>query len=144
MKLRLKNSELPIEKYYIKSVSQNKYLETIYQDGWLIAESKNLGSFKIDFDTIPPSIFPLNFKNIDTLLSRQTFTWKINEDKTKLIDYDLFIDNNWYLLEYESKGNYLTFKRPSDLIGKHIIRILVKDVCGNTNEWKKEIWFENH
>ena len=143
VKLKLKNSELPIEKYYIKSVSQNKYLETIYQDGWLTAESKNLGSFKIDFDTIPPSIFPLNFKNIDTLLSRQTFTWKINEDKTKLIDYDLFIDDNWYLLEYESKGNYLTFKRPSDLIGKHIIRILVKDVCGNTNEWKKEIWFEN-
>jgi len=138
----LKNAELPIQKYIIKNTSLNKALETKYNDGWLTAESKNLGTFAIDIDTIAPSLFPLNFKLNDTLIKKLMITWKVNEEKTSLKDYDLFIDNQWQLLEYESKGSYLFYKRQNDLVGKHWLKIIVVDSSGNSRVWEKEITFE--
>ena len=142
VKLRLKNAELPVQKYIIKNTNLNKALDTKYNDGWLTAESKNLGTFAIDFDTIAPSLFPLNFNQNDTLLKKSTITWKVNEEKTSLKDYDLFIDNQWQLLEYESKGSYLFYRRQSDFVGKHLLKIIVVDSCGNSRIWEKEITFE--
>lgn len=140
LKFKLNNPILPPEKYYI-SVNSN-YLKTYYSDNYLKAEAKNLGSYSIQFDTIPPSISPLNFLKTDTLCKKQILQWKISENKTILQDYDLFIDGKWYLLEYETKGSYLTFKKPKDFIGKHLLKIVAKDGCGNSVIWEKEMWFE--
>jgi hypothetical protein len=75
-------------------------------------------------------------------MKKSTITWKVNEEKTSLKDYDLFIDNQWQLLEYESKGSYLYFRRQNDFVGKHLLKIIVVDSCGNSRIWEKEITFE--
>lgn len=142
VKLKIRNSELPLEKYFIKVGGNNKYLETTYEDGWLIAQSKYLGTFSIDIDTIAPVFVASNFNQNDSIIKKSILTWKISEEKTQLKDYDLFIDNEWQLLEYESKGSYLYFNKPKDLKGLHKIKLIVKDACENARIWEKDIWFE--
>jgi hypothetical protein len=134
------NNKVPIEKLYISSNSH--YLTSKFVNGWLSAESKSLGNFSVKFDTIAPSIAPLNFMYSDSICKKMTLHWKITENKTILSDYDLFIDGNWVLLEFESKGHYAFYRRPKDLIGKHLFKLIAKDICGNVAVWEKEIILE--
>lgn len=137
VKLKLIDPKLPIEKYYI--ACNSAYLATKYNEEWLTAESKSLGTFTIKSDTTAPTIVPLNFLKTDTICKKPTLTWAISDGKTSLADYDLYIDGKWYLLEYESKGSYGFFRKPKDLTGKHLLRITAKDACGNVGSWEREM-----
>ncbi len=140
IKLPLKDKKYGNEKYYI--AVNNSYLATKYSNNWLSAESKSLGEYSIKIDTIAPSITPLNFLKTDTILKKKIIQWKLSESKTNISDYDIFIDGKWCLLEFESKGSYAFFRVTPDLIGKHTLKIIVKDVCGNEAIWEKEINFQ--
>ena len=140
IKLPLIEYKLPIEKYYISINS--KYIPTVFSNGWLCAESKSLGEFTIKTDTIGPVITTLNFLKTDSILKKQILQWKIIENKSSLKDYDLYIDGNWVLLEFESKGSFAYYRKPKDLIGKHLLKIIAKDGCGNNSIWEKEIRFQ--
>ncbi len=139
VKLKLVAPQLSTEKYYI--AANGSYLATKYTNGWLSADSKSLGSFSIKVDTIPPSIATLNFTKIDTLCTKPVLSWKVSENKTSLVDYDLFVDGHWQVLEYETKGSYLFFRKPENLVGKHFLKIILKDACGNEMIWEKEMSF---
>lgn len=140
IKLPLKSTDLPTEKYYI--VGNSAYLPTKFADGCLSTESKSLGSFCIKIDTIAPVIAPLNFLKTDTICKKKILQWKITDSKTNIADYDLFIDGKWYLLEFESKGSYAFFRVPLDLKDKHLLKIVAKDVCGNVAIWEKEMYLD--
>ncbi len=118
-----------------------KALETAYQDGWLIAESKSFGSYAIKRDEDEPRILPVNILNKTNFASKSTLVWNISDPKSGIEDYDLFIDGKWYLVEYEYKGNLLTFTIPSELKGIKQLQLKVKDACGNTAIWEKEVEF---
>jgi len=105
-------------------------------------KQKNLGQYSIKIDSIAPIISPLNFTKSDTLLKKEILQWKIKDEKSNLSDYDLFIDSNWVLLQYESKGSFGFYVRPKSLIGKHYLKIVAKDNCKNEAIWEKEITFE--
>ena len=69
-------------------------------------------------------------------------TWKIADAHIGIADYDLFIDGKWYLLEYEYKGNYVTFHRPAEVTGKKKVLLRVEDKLGNVKKWEREITFK--
>lgn len=118
-----------------------KALKTSYQDGWLIAESKSFGSYDIKRDEDAPRIIPVNILNKTNFTSKNKLVWNISDPKSGIADYDLFIDGKWFLVEYEYKGNLLTFNIPGDLKGIKQLQLKVKDACGNTAIWEKEIEF---
>lgn len=111
-------------------------------DGWLIAECKYFGNYSVKRDTEGPKVFPLNFTSSTNYLSKNTLTWKITERGSGIKEADLFIDGKWYLLEYEYKGDLLTFERPKELYGPHTIVIRSEDNCGNITEWTKDLIFK--
>jgi hypothetical protein len=132
-------SNIAIEKQYIKV--NNSYIKTTLNvSNWLTGETKNLGKINIGIDTLAPAIFALNFKTTDTLLTKKIVTWRITESQTEIIDYDLFIDNVWHVLEYEKKGNYLIALLPTLSDEPHSIEIIARDACQNTGTWKWRGW----
>jgi hypothetical protein len=116
-------------------------LETTNENGWLKASSKYFGTISIQTDLNSPSISPLNFSNSDLEMRKSLMTWRITDAETGLIDYDIFIDGEWALLEYESKGSYGVFHVPAELKGKHEVKLIAKDQVGNIQEWKKDLIF---
>jgi hypothetical protein len=132
-------SNVAIEKQYIKV--NNSYIKTTLNvSNWLTGETKNLGKINIGIDTLAPAIVALNFKTTDTLLTKKIVTWRITESQTEIIDYDLFIDNVWHVLEYEKKGNYLIALLPTLSDEPHSIEIIARDACQNTGTWKWRGW----
>lgn len=144
VKMKLPVSSIDRSKYYISvisSASKSSVLTSTIEADFIVAESKFLGIFKINIDTIAPSLSPLNFQAVDSICKKLRLSWKVLENQTELVDYDLFIDGKWYVLEYESKGDYLFFDRPKELIGRHKMELIVKDSCGNVKVWVKEMGF---
>ena len=139
IKLPLKSTNLPTEKYYI--AANSKYIPTKFSDGWLSADVKSLGAFSVQLDTVGPSLSPLNFTINEPISAKKTLSWKITENKTAISDYDLYIDGKWYLLEFESKGSYVFFRVPTGLKNKHTVKIITKDVCGNESIWEMDMSF---
>lgn len=147
----LGQNRIPIQKNLRVQIpterTSNQYLEILDEkgrsksifaehiEGALITRPKNLGKFTVKTDTIPPVVFPLD-------LTSNTLKWKVKESETELYDYDLFIDDQWILLEYESKSDLLFALKPKGISGDRIVRIVVSDTCNNSTEWVQKISFK--
>ncbi len=143
IRLKLDNPALPIKNYYIAANTGGRYksLQTTYKAGWLEAESKFAGTYSIKTDSQAPVIRGVSFNN-SYLVTGAVVKLTIKESETSIADYDLFIDGKWHLLEYESKGDFLIFTRPQDLIGEHEIKIIASDTCGNEVVYERTLNFQ--
>jgi hypothetical protein len=138
-------SSLAPEKHYIQVLTgggKRKVLKTNYSDGKFGAESNFMRTFSLQVETIAPTIIPLNFDAAQTIVSKQQLNWKITEKETDLADYDLYIDGEWQLLEYEYKGSYLIFKLRKPLKGQKELKIILKDNANNTSVWSRTLNFQ--
>lgn len=143
LKLPVK-SIVPTSKYFIRVVTaggKKHSLATNLEQNWAVAGSKFLGTFQLVVDTISPAVKPLNFTGTEALLTKNRLTWKVSENETEIKEYDVFVDGEWELVEYETKGNYLIFNPSIQLSGKHSFQLVVKDSCGNTTIWSKDLIF---
>ena len=129
---------LTLSKYYI--TVNSRFLERIISKDTIISSSKYLGEFKIKQDTVPPVLNQISLtsnKNIQL----STVKWKIYDNNSGLKDYDLYIDNKWYLIEYEHKNNIISFQVPNEIKGLHNLKIIAIDNVGNEMIWESEYNF---
>lgn len=122
-----------IDKQFIKSSKGS--LATTAKGNFLFADSKNLGEFSVQVDTVAPIIKAHNFKESDTLIGRQKLSWKITDSQTEIMRYDIFVEGIWFPLEYDLKNDLITFKRNRFQINEQHIELRVTDSCGNTAFW---------
>ena len=123
-----------------KSNGRESSIDSRVSSGWVYGETKGAGTFQLRQDNTPPKLTPLGFSTNQTITQKQ-LKWQVIETLTELKDYDLFIDNQWCLLEFERKGNYLIFNIPKSLKGKKAIELIVSDQCGNKAIWKGTLSF---
>lgn len=114
---------------------KSRALKTVHSDQMYTAQSKYFGDFSLRIDTLAPQISPLNFTGRETMITKPVLRWKVNEKETDLEDYDLFVDGKWFVLEYETKGDYLEFVVPEKFSGEHAFEIIVKDSQQNSAKW---------
>lgn len=141
--LRMKvNPTLPIENYYI-SVGGTS-LETSHEENWLLAESKQLGTFSVKSDTVAPILKELPTSS--NVLIPSFLSWKISDSQSGISSYDLFIDGEWTPIYYDQKNNSLTWQnnRSATIIGPKTekvisLELIVKDRCGNEKIWRKSL-----
>ena len=142
--LRMKvNPTLPIEKYYI-SVGGTA-LETSHEEGWLLTESKQLGTFSVKSDTVAPILKELPTSS--NVLIPAFLSWKISDSQSGISSYDLYIDGEWTPIYYDQKNNCLIWQnnRRATIIGPKTeqfisLELIVKDRCGNKSVWKKSLF----
>ena len=88
-------------------------------------KTNNLGKFYEDIDSIAPTIKQLKRKN--------KISFQIKDEETGVKKYDVFVNGNWHLFEYEPKRNEI-FCSLNDLgiFEKEInIKVVVEDLVGN-------------
>lgn len=141
IKMKLDSPKLEPEKYYLAvttSGGRKRSIATTYKDGWLEGKTNYAGTFSIQIDQTPPVIKPIT---TSYNITKKQIRFSIVEAATSLEDYDLFIDDKWYLLEYENKGHYGFWDVPEDVKGIHNVKIIAKDSCGNVGVWEKKMNF---
>jgi hypothetical protein len=141
VEMKPKNS-LPIEKQYLKI--NGDALETSRENGWLASESKQLGTFSLQVDTISPVIqFQPTSSNV---VVPGEFHWKITDALSGISSYELLLNGQWTMVYFDQKSNLVTWKndRRASIIGPVTENVLsmefrVTDRCGNVQTWFKEM-----
>lgn len=138
---------IPTDKYANKHYVQRrnsknwKYAERgTEKDGWITTRVKNFGIFSVELDTIAPEIKSKTFKD-NSLVSGKKLGWTIEDKESGLDRYTLYIDGQWYLLEYEPKKKLFFFNPPAELKGSKEVLIRAIDAVGNSSESKYTLTF---
>lgn len=118
----------------LKRKKGNKFISSDKKGSKLYANTKTLGTFTINYDSISPRIEKLSFYKNQNISKHKTITAVIKDAKTGIKSYYATIDDEWILMEYEPKKNKLTFDL-NDLDTqnkKHTFQLKVEDLLGNT------------
>ncbi len=110
-----------------------------YEDGWVMARVRQMGTFAISVDTVPPSIHPLSIVNKNRLTEQNSIRFKINDDFSGIDSYRGEIDGQWVLFEYDAKNNLITYRIDKERLqlGKnHVLRLVVTDNKGNETNYQ--------
>jgi len=134
--MKLPPHAVDTEKIVVKRVnhrgSVTAYKGTVHE-GWVTIETRDFGKFSVDFDTIPPVIGKSNvFEGMNA--RGKELWWSFSDDLSGVVDYDIFIDNEWHLLSYEPKLGKYYFSPDNNISGVKQVLIRVEDKCGNATE----------
>ena len=96
-------------------------------------KTNNLGKFYEDIDSIAPTIKQLKRKN--------KISFQIKDDETGVKKYDVFVNGNWHLFEYEPKRNEIFCSLNGlEIFEKEInIKVVVEDLVGNKKILNKKL-----
>ena len=100
-----------------------------YRNGWIDANIKELGSYKIQQDTKAPVITPINQQ---TWVSKQNFIFRLSDNLSGVQTYRGEIDGQFVLFEMNNKS-VITYRFDKERLqrGKHELELIVTDACGN-------------
>lgn len=109
------------------------YKNTKKRETKFSTKSKYLGKFKLDIDSIKPTVKAINFAQGKWLSNYKELIVKIKDDKSGINYYRATINGKWILMEYESKKGTLTynFSDHKTKSGKQNLKIVVLDNAGN-------------
>lgn len=142
--LKIKDTKLPSQKYLVSRTDDAGRTSPHYgtvSDDWITTWPRDFGKFNVVIDTLAPEIFYANFNTGQNVRGKKLI-WKIRDDFSGIVDYDVYIDDEWYLLSHEPKGGgHYYFTPPASLNGKKELVIRAKDHCGNKTEKKYTVLF---
>ena len=104
----------------------------------LISYTKYFGDYQLAFDSVPPKIYPSNFRPKKNLTNYKRLKFDVWEKETGIKSFNGYIDGEWILLEYEHKDHSLTYHfSDKKLKGyKHTLKVIVTDFLGNKGVYK--------
>jgi hypothetical protein len=119
-------------------------LASMWNDGYLSANTNTFGIFFIGIDTIPPLISQNGFSSGAALSGKTSMKIKISDELSGIKSYEPSIDGKWALFDYDQKNNMLTYNFDPKRIQKntkHNLILKVTDNCDNLSTYKCEfIW----
>ena len=126
---KIHNKSTPLHKYAMLSININTLASSLqekacivklnedksmsYAGGeWknhtLFTKIRSFGNYTACIDTIPPSIDYISFKKDENLAQKRYIRIKINDDLSGIKSYKAYIDDEWILMEYDTKKKQLT------------------------------------
>jgi len=103
-----------------------------YKDGYVTGSVQEFGSFHIGVDTQAPVIRPLNISQNKVMAGIPQINLKISDNLSGIKSFNGYIDDQWVLMQYDSKTASLwhTFE-PGLAKGKHTFKLVVLDAKDN-------------
>ena len=117
----------------INDEGEKTFVTKINIDGRFKFKTNSLGKFFVDIDSIAPNIKPLNRKN--------KISFEIKDDETGVKKYDVFVNGNWHLFEYEPKRNEIFCDLNSvNIYRKEVnLEVIIEDLVGNKKTLIKKL-----
>ena len=105
----------------------------VYRNGWVDADIKEMGSYTLGQDLVPPTITPLNPA---TWVSKQAIALRLSDNLSGVQTYRGEIDGQYVLFEMNSKS-VITYHFDKERLarGKHTLKLVVRDACGNQSTY---------
>lgn len=105
----------------------------VYRNGWIDADIKELGTYSLGQDIVPPTITPLNPA---TWVSKQAISFRLSDNLSGVQTYRGEIDGQFVLFEMNSRS-VITYHFDKERLtrGKHTLKLDVTDACGNQTSY---------
>ncbi len=108
------------------------YVGGAFENGYVKANIKTFGKYKVDVDTIAPQIKLITLKKSGVYKNGDIISFRVNDIYSGIGVFKLFINGKWHLAEYEYKTNTIYFtideKAPK---GKVMLNLQVSDKKNN-------------
>ncbi len=111
------------------------------QDKDIVINTRSLGDFSFELDTVPPTIRSLQKVNGLTFTKSSVLKFKITDNLSGIHSFNGYINGQWALFSYDAKTSTITClfnKAPMINKGKNTLKLTVIDNKLNTN------MLENH
>ena len=114
-----------VRKYKGRKASAGGYFE----EGFMHANIRELGTYSVALDTVAPRIVPLNRPQ----WKGGNIRFKIRDAETGIKDYKVYIDGAFVLFKFSSKNAVLSCMHPSRIKKgmKHRMEVVITDYCRN-------------
>jgi hypothetical protein len=108
-----------------------------FENGFMHADIRELGTYTVAVDTIAPRVLPLNKPQWKT----GNIQFVIKDAETGIKDYKVYIDGEFALFKFSSKDARLSSKHPGRIKKgmTHRMEVVITDYCGN--ETREEYQF---
>lgn len=123
-------------KYYVAGVSPSgklRYIGGRYQEGYMEAEVKTLGSYTVDIDTIAPEVKPVQPQQ---WARTGRIVWHAKDAQTGVWSYRGTIDGEYALFgKRNALSGHIEYKLDPRRVQRgitHTVEMSVTDGCGNT------------
>lgn len=129
-----KDSQADKRHYYLAKISENglsSYVPATYDKGWMEAELKDFGNYKVLSDTILPKI---SQPNLERIAKNDVLRIRIADNASGIKSWRGSIDGKWALFALDGKSGWLSCVLDSNRVvtkRSHELRLTVKDGCGN-------------
>jgi len=132
-------SKIPVaerKKLFIARLDKRKrpnYTSTYKRGNTFTARTRNLGTYTLAQDTIPPKIRAKNFKDNQWLNNYRYLRLGISDDLSGINTYTATLNGEWILMEYEPKTKSLTYNFDHLILNKKQcdLKVVVTDNVGN-------------
>ncbi|HIW87938.1 MAG TPA: hypothetical protein IAC47_06670, partial [Candidatus Onthomorpha intestinigallinarum] len=136
MKLRYKPSLEPYrKKALVVSVDGKGRISSIGgkpEGGYIVANSSNFGTFRIEIDTVPPKASAKNFSNGKRIGKNQSsIQIRISDNLSGVERYDAYLNGKWILMEYDGKSATISCDARQIPSGRNNLRLELEDARGN-------------
>lgn len=120
-----------MSKYYVAQLKTGRKASVggYFENGWMHARIRELGTYTVAVDTIPPRVVPLD----KAQWRSGNIRFKITDAETGIKDYKVYIDGKFALFAFSSKNARLGMKHPERLKRgvPHEMEVVITDHCGN-------------
>ena len=120
-----------MSKYYVvrKHKGRKASAGGYFEEGFMHATIRELGTYSVAIDTVAPRVVPLNQPQWKT----GNIRFKIRDAETGIKDYKVYIDGKFVLFKFASKNATLSCMHPSRIKRgvKHRMEVVITDYCGN-------------
>ena len=115
-----------MRKYYIaqKSGGRKYSVGGSYKDGWIEAKVRQLGTFTVAIDTIPPRVSPIS-------LNAGSLSFKVSDEETGIYNYKVYIDGEYVVFGLKGSTLKLVDKERVKRGTPHTAEVVLTDGCGN-------------
>lgn len=124
--------------YYLAKVAENGWISYVsgnYVNGWMEANLKDFGTYKVLSDTILPKI---SVPNLERIAKNDVIRIRIADNASGIKSWRGSIDGKWALFALDGKSGWLSCVLDSNRVvtnREHELRLSVKDACGNENQF---------
>lgn len=123
------------EKLYVVSIDKKGERSSSggkISDGLVTTSVRTLGLFALAVDTIAPEVNPLNFTDGVDISENKTLRIKIKDSETGINTYNIFVNGEWVIGEYDAKNDLVFYKIDGHFHeGENDVEVVVTDCVNN-------------
>ncbi len=118
------------------------YSSTFKRGTTFTTRTRNLGTYTLARDSVPPKIWAKNFRENQWLTNYRYLRLHLSDDLSGVDSYSAKINGEWILMEYDPKSNALTYNFDDRILDKTQCRleVIVTDNVGNSTTFSSSFF----